>query len=108
MTREDVLDTNERSMQMRIAAHMSWAKTKDRSARTQKARRRSHHERFVEAARKLHPDGSDEQIAKAAESLKKAHYREMALKSAQARRIRRQLADAARAKRAEQLLNKAS
>lgn len=101
------MDTNERSMQMRIAAHLSWVKTTDRSARTQKARRRSHHERFIEAARKLHPNGTEAQIAAAAEALKKAHYREMALRSAQARRIRRQVAEADKQKQLARLLKQA-
>lgn len=106
-TEEDLLNTSERSMQMRIAAHMSWAKTPDRSARTAAARRQSHHTRFIEKARELHPNGTEKQITDAAEALKKAHYRELALRSAQARRIRRQVAEADKKRRVSQLLNKA-
>ncbi|WP_198668533.1 hypothetical protein [Streptomyces triticisoli] len=102
------MDTNERSMRMRIASYQSWAKTTDRSARTAAARKRSHHTRFVEKARELHPDGTEKQIADAAEALKKAHYRELALKSAQSRRIRREIAEADKKRRVSQLLNKAS
>lgn len=102
--KEETLNTTERSMRMRIAAHMSWAKTVDRSARTEAARRQSHHTRFVEQARALHPDGTEKQIAEAAESLKKAHYRELALRSAQSRRIRREIAKADKERRVAQLL----
>jgi hypothetical protein len=107
MIEEDPLDTNERSMRMRIASYHSWAQTKDRSARTAAARKRSHHTRFIEKARELHPDGTEEQIAAAAEALKSAHYRELALKSAQSRRIRGEMAQAAKSKRAAQLLAEA-
>jgi hypothetical protein len=102
------VNTSERSMQLRIAAHTSWAKTKDRSARTAAARRQSHHTRFIEQARELHPGGSDKEIAAAAEALKKAHYQALALKSAQARRIRKEQADADKKRRARQLLSTAT
>ncbi|MBX6168829.1 MAG: hypothetical protein IRY84_14480 [Thermobispora bispora] len=107
MKEEKPLNTSERSMRNRIAAHLSWAKTPDRSARTEAARKRSHHTRFIEKARELHPDGTDEQIAKAAEALKKAHYTELARRSAQSRRIRSEMAQAAKQKRAAQLLAEA-
>lgn len=83
----DPVSTSERSMRMRIASYKSWANTKDRAARTAAARRQSHHGRFVEQARQLHPDGTEQQIADAADALKSAHYRELALRSAQARRL---------------------
>ncbi|MCP3817790.1 hypothetical protein NLX86_06470 [Streptomyces sp. A3M-1-3] len=92
------MDTSERSMRMRLAAHKSWSSTPDRASRTAAARRASHHTRFVEKAREMHPDASEAQIAKAAESLRKAHYTELALKSAQARRIKGQLAKDAKRK----------
>ena len=102
MTKEDPLNTSERSMRMRIASYKSWAQTKDRSAR-----KRSHHDRFIEQARELHPDGTEAQIAQAAEVLKSAHYRELALKSAQSRRIRKEMAQTAKKKRVNQLLDEA-
>lgn len=105
--KEDLLNTSERSMQMRIASYKSWAQTKDRSARTAAARRASHHTRFIEQARELHPDGTEEQIAKAAEALKSAHYRELSLRSAQSRRIRREMAQAAKQERVAELLDEA-
>ncbi len=105
--REDEVNTSERSMQLRVAAHLSWAKTKDRPARTLAARRQSHHGRFVEKARELHPDGTEAQIEAAAEALKKAHYRELALRSAQARRIRKEQVEADKQRRTVQLLESA-
>jgi len=104
MNEEDTLNTSERSMQMRIASYQSWARTEDRPARTAAARRRSHHTRFIDQARKLHPTGTDEQIAAAAEALKKAHYTEMARRSAQARRIRSEMAQAEKQLRAARAL----
>ncbi|MBU8549754.1 hypothetical protein IMX12_13140 [Streptomyces sp. Babs14] len=101
------MNTSERSMQLRVAAHMSWAKTPDRSARTRAARRQSHHTRFVEKARELHPNGTEAQIAAAAEALKKAHYQELARRSAQARRMKRELAEADKQRRTRQLLKTA-
>jgi hypothetical protein len=102
---EDLLNTSERSMQMRVASYKSWAMTKDRAARTAAARRRSHHDRFVEQAREMHPDGTEEQIAQAAEALKKAYYAELARRSAQSRRLRREQAEAAKQERVDQLLS---
>lgn len=71
-----------RSLRARVNAHKSWAATEDRSARTAKAR----------AAReaKFLAEANGDPVR--AESLRKAFYAEMALKSALARRRR---ADAA-------------
>ncbi|MGA5472570.1 hypothetical protein ACPCUK_27825 [Streptomyces arboris] len=82
------MTTSEQSMRMRLAAHKSWSTTTDRSARTEAARRASHHTRFLNKARELHPQATDAQIEAAASSLRKAHYTELALKSAQSRRIK--------------------
>jgi hypothetical protein len=101
------VNTSERSMQLRLAAHISWANTPDRSARTAAARKASHHTRFLDKAREMHPDATEAEITKVAESLKKAHYQQLALKSAQARRIRRQTAEADKQKRIAQLLKQA-
>lgn len=98
------MNTSERSMQMRLAAHKSWSNTPDRASRTAAARRASHHTRFVEKARELHPDATEAQIETVAASLRKAHYTELALRSAQARRIKSQAAkDAQRKKQAAEL-----
>lgn len=79
---------SERSLRMRLAAHKSWAKTPDRSARTEAARRASHHTRFLEQARRENPDATEQQLEALADSLKKAFYTDLALRSAEARRIR--------------------
>ncbi|MFJ3587483.1 hypothetical protein ACIQUY_29495 [Streptomyces sp. NPDC090231] len=80
--------TTERSMRMRLASHKSWASTTDRSARTAAARKASHHTRFLVKARAMHPDATEAQITAVAESLRKAHYTELALRSAAARRLK--------------------
>ncbi|MCV7005665.1 hypothetical protein [Mycobacterium gordonae] len=69
----------ERSLRAQIAAHDSWARTPDRSARTAKARR-ALDEKFLSAA-----EGDPVR----AEHLRKAHFARMALRSAQARRRRK-------------------
>lgn len=68
------------------AAHESWARTPDRSARTAKARD-ARWQNYLEKARGLAPAGADEvDIARRAEHLRQADMQRMALKSAQARR----------------------
>lgn len=104
MRRENPVDTSERSMQMRLASHISWAKTEDRSARTEAARRASHHTRFMKQARELHPGASEAVIEAAAESLKSAFYTDLALKSKQARRAKSAAAKAAKKARSAQQL----
>ena len=81
----------ERRLAASIAAHESWANTPDRSARTAPARR-ALDEKFLEQA------GGDPQRA---ESLRKAHFKRLALKSAQSRRRAREATEAARAAEAE-------
>lgn len=69
-----------------IAAHESWARTADRSARTSAARE-ARWQKYLDRARELAPAGSDQQdIARRAEHLRQADMKRMALKSAQARR----------------------
>ncbi|MEU0990464.1 hypothetical protein [Streptomyces sp. NPDC005953] len=86
---------------MRLASHKSWANTPDRASRTANARRASHHTRFLDMAREKHPDATEQQIEQVAESLKKAFYTENGLKSAQARRIKGQLAKDAKRRKQE-------
>lgn len=81
----------ETSLVASIAAHTSWANTEDRSARTAPARR-ALDAKFLEQA------GGD---PKRAESLRKAHFKRLALKSAQSRRRAREATEAARAAEAE-------
>lgn len=81
----------ERRLAAAIAAHESWAATEDRSARTAPARR-ALEQKFLDAA------GGD---PKRAESLRRAHYKRLALKSAQSRRRAREATTAAEAAEAE-------
>ncbi|MFE3080907.1 hypothetical protein [Nocardia tengchongensis] len=73
-------------LQARIAAHASWAQTKDRAARTANARRAL----MNKFERAVDPDGllSAEERAFRAEHARKAHYLRLSRKSAQARRRR--------------------
>lgn len=93
------MNTSERSMQLRLAAHISWSKTTDRAGRTAAARRASHHTRFLDMAREKNPRATEAELAGIAASLKKAHYQALALKSAQARRIKREQAQQDKARR---------
>lgn len=93
------MDPNERSMQMRLASHQSWANTPDRAARTANARK-ARQERFITQAREMHPGATDEQIAQVADSLRSAHYTALALRSAKARRLKR---DAAKESQRQQI-----
>ena len=68
----------ELSLRAQLGAHTSWANTVDRSARTAKARSTFENKFLAEA------DGDP----KRAESLRKAYFTRLALKSAQARRRR--------------------
>lgn len=68
--------STERALVASIAAHESWAKTPDRSARTSRARA-ALDKKFLDAA-----DGDPVR----AEHLRKAHYKRLALRSAQVRR----------------------
>jgi hypothetical protein len=75
-----------RSLRSQIAAHESWARTPDRSARTANARQAmlEKFEHQVDPDQKLTPA----ERALRAEHARKAHFKRMALKSAQARRRR--------------------
>ena len=72
------LTATERSLRGKIAVHTSWGNTHDRSARTAPARS-GFEAKFLEEA------GGDPQRA---ESLRKAYFAKLALKSAKARRLR--------------------
>lgn len=76
----------ERRLRSQIGAHESWGRTVNRSARTLNARL-ALEEKF---AREADPDNklTPGARAQAAESLRKAYYARLALKSAQARRRR--------------------
>jgi hypothetical protein len=55
-------------------------------------------------AREQNPGATEAELAGIAASLKKAHYQALALKSAQARRIKRELAQKDKARRIEREL----
>lgn len=78
-----MMTPTERSLRSQIAAHESWARTPDRSARTANARK-AMLEKF---AHQVDPDGTlpPAERAKRAESLRRAHFKRLALKSVQAR-----------------------
>lgn len=76
--------TADRSLIARLAAHESWARTTDPSARTEPARR-ALLDRFE---REVDPDGvlSPAERARRAGHARKAYFTRLALRSAQARR----------------------
>ena len=78
------MDPAVRTLRARLGAHAMWANTLDPSSRTAKARAAAAG-RFEKQARELHPDATDDEIARVAEQLKKAHYTRMQLASANAR-----------------------
>lgn len=82
---------NERKLAASIASHTSWANTEDRSARTAPARR-ALEQKFLDEA-----EGDPQR----AESLRSAHFKRLALKSAQSRRRAREATEAAAAAEAE-------
>lgn len=84
-------DSAERKLLASIAAHESWASTPDRAARTAPARR-------ALDAKFLREAGGDPQRA---ESLRRAYFKRLALKSAQSRRRAREATEAAEAAEAE-------
>ena len=81
------LTPTERSLRSQIAAHESWANTENRSARTAPARAAM----LDKFEQQVDPDGvlTPAERAKRAEHARKAHFKRLALKSAQARRHQR-------------------
>lgn len=77
----------ERRLRSQIGAHESWARTTDRAGRTQRARSAAWNrfETLVDPEGKLPPA----QRAKMAQNARTAHFKRMALKSAETRRRRR-------------------
>ena len=70
----------------RLAAHESWARTPDRAARTAPAARGLLARFEREARDRLGPAASDQQVAAAADSARKAHYARMSAAGVAARR----------------------
>jgi hypothetical protein len=83
---QNSLTPAERSLRAQIAAHESWAHTDDRSARTANARKAM----LDKFERQVDPEGilPPAERAVRAEHARKAHFKRLALKSAQARRRR--------------------
>jgi hypothetical protein len=77
---------SERRLQAQAAAHRSWAATPDRSARTAPARQAA----AARFEQQVDPTGTLPAAERAlrAESARKAHFADLALKSARARRLR--------------------
>lgn len=67
-----------RSQRARVAAHESWGNTSDRATRGQHQYTKGLGARFEREAREKHPNGTDAQIAAAAESIKKAYFSRLA------------------------------
>jgi len=82
---------SEAQLNARAAAHLSWARTENRSARTAAARA-ARDQKFLDAA------GGDRVRA---EHLRKAHFARLAAKSAQSRRKAKEFATTAEAAEAE-------
>jgi hypothetical protein len=85
------LTDSERRMRSSIAGHTSWARTEDRTARTEPGRRAL----LDKFEREVDPDGTllPAERAKRAENLRRAHFQRLALASAKARRRRREAAE---------------
>jgi hypothetical protein len=78
-------DPQDRSVIASIAADISWGNTADRSARTAPARK-ALEDKFLELVPAEITDPTDRAVA--AENLKRAHYRQLARKSAVVRRAK--------------------
>ncbi len=80
------MSSAERKLRASTAAHESWARTENATARTERARTtfRQSFEDLVDPERKLDPATR----ARRAEHAYKAHMQRLALKSAKARRLR--------------------
>jgi hypothetical protein len=81
------LTASQRSMRARAAVHASWANTEDRKARTEPARQANlnRFEKIVDPEGKMEPA----ERALRAESARKAHYTQLAYRSARARAARK-------------------
>ena len=81
------LTPEQRATRSRLAAHVSWAKTENRTARTAPARaaRDRKFEDQVDPEGKLSPD----ELAKRVKSARKAHFTRLSLKAQKVRKARR-------------------
>ena len=78
-----------------LAAHESWANTRDPIARTAPARE-ARWQRYLDRARELQgPDATPEAVEKAAEHLRRADMKRMSLAASRARQARKAVPDEA-------------
>lgn len=75
----------QRRLRAQVAVNAQLSRVTDQAARTAPARA-GLMAKFEREARELHPDGSPEVIARAAEHLRKAHMARLSLASSKARR----------------------
>lgn len=89
----------ERRLRSTIAAHESWSRTSDRSARTAPARAAL----MAKFEQQVDPDGTlpPDERARRAEHARKAHFARLSLKSARARRQSKAIAAEGEAAEAE-------
>ena len=80
------LTASEKSLRGQIGAYTSWSRTEDRSARTAPARKAA----LQKFEQQVDPNGelSPDERARRAQYARKAYFKQLALKSAQARRRR--------------------
>ena len=69
--------STERSLRAKIAAHERWAREADRSAATAPARQ-ANDDRYLNAARALHPNLTEEEVAVRAANLRSADMTRLA------------------------------
>lgn len=93
------MSTAPRRLASQAGAHESWARTTDRSARTESARK-AFDDRFAAQVREEFPDLDDAEVAVRAEHLKKAYFLRLSLASAKSRK------DQAAARRAEEYIQR--
>jgi hypothetical protein len=89
-TRRPRMTPEERVLAGRVFAHRRWSHRTEAERRADtEAARRGFAGRFERQVRAEHPDASDADVIRMAESRRKAHMSELALRSSQARRRRR-------------------
>jgi hypothetical protein len=81
----EALAAENRVLRAKLASHESWARTRDRAARTAPARQAAA-SRFVKLARERFGDLPEQDLQLAAEQLKKAYFTKLAYAAAEARR----------------------
>jgi hypothetical protein len=89
------VDPNVARNRAAAGGHASWARTRDRSARTAPARE-ARWAKYLERARELQgPDATPEAVERAAESLRQADMKRMSIAASRARAAKRPSGEAA-------------